>query len=924
MSLAEGTRFGPYKIGDQVGAGGMGEVYAAIDTRLDRAVAIKVLPEHLAEDPHIRERFEREARAVSSLNHPHICTLFDVGEQDGVHYLVMELVEGDTLAARLAKGRLPLDEAVEYAIQIADALDKAHRQGIVHRDLKPGNIMITKSGTKLLDFGLARLEVASPTNQLSELATLEGAEPLTAKGTIMGTLQYMAPEQVEGAETDARTDVFAFGAVVYEMVTGKRVFTGESQASLIGAILKDEPASMADFETMTPASLDHVIGRCLEKDPDQRWQTAADLMHELTWVRDAEPAALTEPGPGTTGRLIAVALATLVAGAFIAAVAMRGFSPEPSGEVIRLTLDVHEGAHVGNSSGRLFRRTFDLSPDGWNLVYVGKEAGIRSRLYLRHLDQDEAVPIPGTEGALSPSFSPDGQSIGFFRGNEPMYVRVDGGEARTISITGLGFFDPGAPASGTILSQGGFGWTDDDRILLASFDGVVEVSATGGVATYLTSHNRGPDYVQGGAQLLDGGRAVLYAEGPAGRGVPSEEANVIVENLESRVRNVVVEGGTPPKYLDSGHIVFVRSGTMMAVPFDVANPEVRGNPVVVLEDLMQAEGAGNTGRNTGIGQYSISDSGRLAYVRGGISSEEQEHYQLNWVEMAGDAEPIPLPPDRYLFPRFSPDGTRLAFLKGTLGEANSTWVYDIDREISTPLPKPTPEHENGPFDWSPDGTEIVFSSRVLDGPLNLYLTASDGSGEPVRLPESDLNQRAGSWSSSGVLAFVEDRPDGSRDIMILPMDGDSEPRPFRETPFEEMHPAFSPDGNWLAYMSEETGRSEVHVRPYPAGEPAYLISNDGGKAPAWSPNGEQLFYLVGGRRVMVVDIPGGSISAHNRPRMLFERLYLNTDPIRSYDVSPDGDRFVIGRLVRQEPKPVTRINIILNWFEELAELVPVP
>ena len=330
MSLAEGTRFGPYKIGDQIGAGGMGEVYAAIDTRLDRAVAIKVLPEHLADDPHIRERFEREARAVSSLNHPHICTLFDVGEQDGVHYLVMELVDGDTLAARLAKGRLPLDEALEDAIQIADALDKAHRQGIVHRDLKPGNVMITKSGTKLLDFGLARLEVASPTSQLSELATLEGAEPLTAKGTIMGTLQYMAPEQVEGKETDARTDIFAFGAVVYEMVTGKRVFTGESQASLIGAILKDEPGSMADFETMTPASLDHVIGRCLRKDPDQRWQTAADLMHELTWVRDAEPAVLEAPGPGTTRRLIAVALATLAAGALITAVALRGFDPEPT------------------------------------------------------------------------------------------------------------------------------------------------------------------------------------------------------------------------------------------------------------------------------------------------------------------------------------------------------------------------------------------------------------------------------------------------------------------------------------------------------------------------------------------------------------------------------------------------------------------
>ena len=372
-----GQTLGPYKIGDQLGAGGMGEVYAAVDTRLDRTVAIKVLPEHLADDPRVRERFEREARAVSSLNHPHICTLFDVGEQDGVHFLVMELVEGATLQQRLEKGRLPLDQALEYAIQIADALDKAHRLGIVHRDLKPGNIMITKSaGVKLLDFGLAKLkDNADDISPLSQMATEDQSAPLTAEGTIIGTLQYMAPEQLEAKEADARTDIFAFGAVVYEMVTGKRAFTGETQASLIGAILKDEPGSMAEFETLTPASLDHVIGRCVRKDPDQRWQTAADLMYELTWVRAAKPADLEARGPGTRRRLIAVALATLAAGALITAVAFRSLSPEPSGEVTRLTLDVHDGAHLGDNSaddlmtlGRPIRRAFALSPDGRNLV----------------------------------------------------------------------------------------------------------------------------------------------------------------------------------------------------------------------------------------------------------------------------------------------------------------------------------------------------------------------------------------------------------------------------------------------------------------------------------------------------------------------------------------------------------------------------
>ena len=704
--MESGTKLGPYEIREQIGAGGMGEVYSATDTRLDRTVAIKVLPEELAEDPMRRERFEREAKAVSSLNHPHICTLHDVGEQDGTHYLVMEHVDGETLQKRLKKGKLPLDQALEYAIQIADALDKAHRQGIVHRDLKPGNIMLTKNGVKLLDFGLAKLKGdARPASTVSQMPTADDSDPLTAEGTILGTLQYMAPEQLEGKKIDARADIFAFGALVYEMVTGKKAFTGASQASLIGAILKDDPQPMAKFETLTPASLDHVIGRCVWKDPDQRWQTAADLMHELTWVREAEPAVLPSAEPGTRRRLFAVALTTLVAGALIAAIALRSSGPSPAGEVIRLTLDVHEGAHLGErpadnrvTLGRPIFRAFALSPDGSNLVYVGNDGEGGTQLYLRPLDQDQAVPILGTEGALVARFSPDGRSIGFIRGNELMRVPVDGGEARTISATGPAF-----------VPRFGLSWTDDDRILLTSYEGVLQVPANGGVVTNLTTHDLGPGYVQASGQLLPGGTVVLYVEGRY-TGAGGAEFNVIAESLETRDRIVVVEGGTDPAYLDSGHIVFLRSGTLMAVPFDAANLEVTGDPVVVLEDLMQAEGGSNTGTNTGIGQYSISGSGTLAYLPGGIIPEQQQEW--NWVDLAGNAEPFPLLPAAYYFARFSSDGTRLAYTEGGIGTPVSIWVHDMDLGISAPLPKPSLEHENGPFAWSPDSTEIVFNSRI--------------------------------------------------------------------------------------------------------------------------------------------------------------------------------------------------------------------
>ena len=919
----EGRRIGTFEILSLLGRGGMGEVWRARDAKLRREVAVKTLPEEFAKDRERLARFEREATLLASLNHPNIAAIYGLEESDGTRFLVLELVEGDTLPEFLAAGPLPVESALKIALQIAEALEAAHQKGVIHRDLKPANIKVTPEGNvKVLDFGLAKAFVGDGVVvDPSESPTI--SMTATKQGVIQGTAAYMSPEQARGRAVDRRTDIWAFGCVLYEALAGRRAFQGNDVAEILAAVVRTEP----EWDRL-PADLHprlrEVLERCLEKDLRGRRHDIADVRVDLEKIQSDSGGLTTDAEQPVTSwkRPTGLALGGMAVGLTLVLLLGNLLSPSPAGEVTRLTLDVHEGAHLGDRAadnrltfGRPIARAFALSPDGGNLVYVGND-GESTQAYLRPLNQDQAVPIPGTEGAVVARFSSDGQSIAFFNASgELKRVPASGGEVRTISTTGPAF-----------LSELGLSWTDDDRILLSSYEGVLQVPANGGVVTHLTTHDRGSGYVQAYPRLLPGGRAVLYAEGIIGR-VPSEHFNVIVESLETGDRTVVVEGGTDPLYLNSEHIAFVRSGTLMTIPFDAANWGVRGDPVVVLEDLMQAEGAPNTSQDVGIGQYSVSRSGTLAYLPGGILPQFQA--QLNWVDPAGNAEPVPLPPARYTFPRFSPDGTQLAYTEGRSGEDRSIWVYDMDLGVAVPLPKPSLEHDNQTFAWSPDGTEIVFGSRIGSGPLNLYLTAADGSGEPERLAESDANQQPGSWSPNGVLAFVENLPGSPRDIGILSMDGNSEPAPFRETPFRERHPAFSPDGNWLAYGSDETGRLEVHVRPFPAGEPAYQVSNGGGRQPAWAPNGEQLFYHQirredGSRRVMVVDVNLESTFTRSRPRILFEGPYLETTPIRSYDVSPNGDRFVMLTRVNREPEPATRISIVLNWFEELKELAPVP
>jgi eukaryotic-like serine/threonine-protein kinase len=910
MAILPGRRLGPYEILSAIGAGGMGEVYKARDTRLDRIVAIKVLPTHLADRPELRDRFEREAKTIASLNHPHICTLYDTGHQDGIDFLVMEYLEGETLAQRLKKGPLPLDQVLRYAIEIADALDKAHRKGITHRDLKPGNIMLTKTGAKLLDFGLAKLkQEAAPANvSLSDLPTAN--DPLTEEGAIVGTLQYMAPEQLEGKEVDARTDIFAFGAVVYEMATRKRAFEGKSQASVISAIMSSDPAPMSSLQPMTPPALDRVVKRCLSKETDERWQSANDLTNELKWIGEGGSQVTFAPTPAAkvirslNRRELILSSGASLFGAVIASLATWNLKPSPAAQpVSRLVINLLLGQQLAVASAG---PAVALSPDGTHLAYVVRQ-GDTTQLYLRAMDGLESRPIPGTEGANGPFFSPDGQWLGFFAGGKLKKISVSGVAALTLSDASI---------------TDGASWGSQGTIIFGNYpEGpLLQVSDAGGTPQPLTHLEKG-ETSHRWPEFLPGGKAVLFAAGTEGSNW--NNAQIAVQLVGTGERRNLVQGGMYPHYAPSGHLVYMQGGTLMAAPFDPQRLTTTGAAVPVVEGVLQYTAFGNA-------QYSFSATGSLVYVMGSVESALT---RLVWVNRKGAEQALATPARAYQIPRLSPDGRRIAL---TIEEQETqVWLYDLPRETLTRLTFEG-KRNNAPV-WTPDGKRIAFISN-REGPRNIFWQLADGSGGLERLTTSKYVHVPGSWSPDGqLLAFMEVNPTTGQDIWVLRM-GDPSPgsgqvpsagsgqvrkaQPFLRTPFNEQAPQFSPDGRWLAYYSNESGRSEVYVQPYPGPGGKWQISTEGGKEPLWNRNGRELFYRSG-IKMMAVEITTQPSFSAGTPKALFEGQYQSLNQSNpNYDVSPDGQRFLMLKPSEQAQAAPTQINVVLNWFEELKQKVP--
>jgi Tol biopolymer transport system component len=885
MTIAAGTRIGSYEVLAQIGAGGMGEVYRAHDTKLGRDVAIKVLPEAFAHDADRLSRFQREAKMLAALNHPNIATIHGLEQSGGTSYLVMELVAGETLHDRIKReGAVPVEESLAIAKQIAEALEAAHEKSIIHRDLKPANVKVTPEGkVKVLDFGLAKAFAGdTSTEDMGNSPTLSMAA--TMQGVILGTAAYMSPEQARGKAVDKRTDIWAFGCVLFELLTGKQAFHGEDVTDILAAVVRAEPDWTA-LPAKIPSTIRTLLSRCLRKDKRQRLADATGLRIEIEdAIAAPKDSGAMQAAPVSTSKLLLAVGAVAVAVTVLLAVASWGWwrATRPVEQalrpLVRLDVDLGPDASLGSQTGP----DVIFSPDGTRLVYVSQ-----GRLFTRRLDQLNATELAGTLGAYAPFFSPDGQWVAFFSQGKLQKISVVGGSPITLCIAAYGL---------------GGSWGEDGNIIatLGISSGLSRIPSAGCPPTPVTDLQSG-EVTHRWPQILPGGKAVLFTASTTTAGF--DGANIEVMSLADHRRKTLMRGGTFGRYLPSGHLIYVNRGTLFAVPFDIDRLEVNGTPVPVLDKV------GYNAR--GSAQVDFSQTGTLIYRSGGAG---EGLLTVQWLDAVGKAQPLLTKPDAYTRPSLSPDGSRLAI------STSDIWVYEWQRDTMTRL---TFGSTTSVYPiWTPDGRYILYQSAG-----GMFWTRSDGSGKPQPLTQSKNPQYPWSFTPDGKrLAFNEFNPETQFDLWTVALESDGaglrpgKPEPFLQTPFDERHSSFSPDGRWMAYDSNESGSYQVYVRAFPDKGGKWQISNSGGMYPLWSRNGHELFFRTEDNQIMVTGytVKGDSFVV-DKSRVWSEKRIANIGLQANYDLAPDGKRIValMPAETVEGQKAQSHVIFLENFFDEV-------
>jgi serine/threonine protein kinase/Tol biopolymer transport system component len=899
MGLTAGTKLGPYEIQSPLGAGGMGEVYRARDTRLDRTVAIKILPEHLSSNPDAKQRFEREARVISSLNHPNICHLYDIGSQDGVDFLVMEFLEGENLGDRLKKGPLPTDQLLKCGREICEGLEKAHKSGVVHRDLKPGNIMLTKAGTKLMDFGLAKAvdEANPPSSGLTAtIASGKASQPLTAQGTVVGTFQYISPEQLEAKEADARSDIFALGTVLYEMATGKRAFEGKTTASVIAAVMERDPAPISTVQPMSPPTLDRVVKTCMAKDPDERFQTVHDVKLQLKWiVEGGSQAGVPAPVAARRRNREGALAATAVFCALVAAVFGFAYFHRPSNDAPAIRSSILPPA---NSAFLYSVATsgYALSADGTRLAFTAQSPDGVTRIWLRPLNSTNAQELSGTDNGGLPFWSPDGRWIGFFADGKLKKVAPEGGGVQVIC-------DAPSGRGGT--------WNAQSVIVFAPSIGgpLHRVSANGGVSTPVTqldaslgeSTHRWPDFLPDGVHFLYLGRQISDLKSSA----------IYIGSLNELSHKKIFDSFTEAHYAAPGYLVFGRRTTLFAQRFDPGSFDLTGEAVPLAQDAAIQPNIIRTG-------FSVSQTGELVYgTAAGVTDMElividRSGKQLLSLETGGAINGL----------RLSPDGQKLAVTEGDLVNGGSAiWTYDLRSKVRSRFTFGNAINLN-PV-WSPDSQQIALGSSRNEtyAAFNVYLKPATGAGEEQAVHPSPVDERPQSWSPDGKFLIVDSRrPErqNNTEVAILPLSGDRKPFPYLSAPSISYGGEVSRDGRWLAYTSMESGRSTVYVSSFPQPKGKWQVSPVPGLSPHWRHDGRELFFCGTDGILSAAEVTLGKDSITvGSVRQIFDRHVFLSAYSAGYDVFPDGQRFVMSSLKPQAlHAPLT---LITNWPSELKK-----